>query len=231
MVNQEKVGAVIVAAGESSRMAGIDKIFALVNGVSVISRAVRNMTACSQIAVVVVVVAKKNFHLVSTMAEEEAWEKLRGICPGGKRRQDSVASGLQLLHDCQWVVIHDGARPLMSPNLITRGLQVAKSNGSAIAALRPNDTVKLIGSDGRVQTTPGRALIWLAQTPQIFRKDILDQAHKNISEDVTDDASMIEALGLPVQMFQGERQNVKITTPEDLQIAEAFLRRHAETPK
>lgn len=223
MVNQEKVGAVIVAAGESSRMAGIDKMFALVHGISVISRTFRNMAACSEVEAVVVVVNSKNIQEVIQMAEAESWEKLRGICPGGKRRQDSVAAGLELLGDCKWVVIHDGARPLMNPDLITEGLKVAKTNGNAIAAVQSKDTIKLVGCDGRVKTTPERGFFWLAQTPQIFRKDILDEAHKNIWEDVTDDASMVEALGLPVQIFKGERRNLKITTPEDLLQVEAIL--------
>ena len=157
------------------------------------------------------------------MAAEQRWDKVAEVCPGGARRQDSVARGLEKLKDCDWVVIHDGARPCVTPQLIELGLAEARKTGSAIAAVPVTDTIKTVGPDKLVTDTPQRSNLWSVQTPQIFRFDIIQAAYTKIQEDVTDDASLVEKMGFRVKAFMGAYENIKITNPQDLATAEWIL--------
>ncbi len=158
------------------------------------------------------------------LAGEHRWSKVSQCCLGGTRRQDSVKEGLRRLTDCRWVVIHDGARPLLDTNLIEKGLAEARENGAAIAAVPVKDTIKTASPDGFVQDTPQRDGLWAVQTPQVFRFDLISRAHEEIPEDVSDDAMMVEKLGHKVKLFMGSYENIKITTPEDLALAAIILR-------
>ena len=155
--------------------------------------------------------------------QEHGFDKVRRVCGGGPRRQDSVRLGVEALGPCQWVAVHDGARPLITPDLILRGLEAAGDTGAAVPALPLADTVKEAGPDTMVLRTLDRSRLWAVQTPQIFRYDLLLRAHQEVTADATDDAAMLEALGLPVRIFPGSRLNLKIATPEDLTLAEAIL--------
>jgi len=157
------------------------------------------------------------------LLREYNWAKVKAVCPGGERRQDSVAEGLKRLEDCEWVVVHDGARPCLTPELIEKGLAEAKETGAAIAAVPVKDTIKEV-EGGFVKLTPGRETLWAAQTPQVFRFELLAQAHEKISDEVSDDALMVEKLGHRVRVYPGSYTNVKVTTPEDLELAEIILR-------
>ena len=130
---------------------------------------------------------------------------------------------LRRLSDCKWVAIHDGARPLVTNRLITDGLKAAQHSGAAVPAIPVKDTIKDADKGAFIQKTLPRERLWAAQTPQIFRFDIINEAYAKISSDVTDDASMVEALGYKVKIFPGSTTNIKVTTPEDLIIAEAIL--------
>ena len=218
-----RVGAIVVAAGASSRMEGIDKTFALLGGVPMFARSVAAIEACLEVEAVVVVVAEHNMEAARETARSHGWHKVVRVCRGGARRQDSVAQGLRELPPCDWVVVHDGARPLMDSSLVARGLEAAGESGCAIAAVPCKDTVKVVGAGGSVESTPDRSGLWLVQTPQVFRRDLLEEAHREVIEDVTDDASMVERLGLPVRVFMGSPWNLKVTTPDDLLVAEALL--------
>ncbi len=118
--------------------------------------------------------------------------------------------------------MHDGARLLVNP-LISEGLEAAQETGAAVPALPITDTVKSAGPDGTVERTLDRGRLWAAQTPQVFRYDLLLRAHREITADVTDDAAMLEALGLPVKLYPGSPLNIKVTSPDDLRTAEALL--------
>ncbi len=216
-------GAIVVAAGASTRMDGVDKTFASLGGVPLIARTVAAFEACVDIGAIVLVVAERNLAAAAETARAHGWTKVVAVCPGGPRRQDSVANGLRALPDCEWVVVHDGARPLVEPPLVSRGLEAARDTGCAVAAVPSKDTVKIVGADGSVESTLDPGGVWLAQTPQVFRRELLERAHREVSEDVTDDASMVERLGLPVRVFMGSASNLKVTTPEDLLVAEALL--------
>jgi 2-C-methyl-D-erythritol 4-phosphate cytidylyltransferase len=158
------------------------------------------------------------------LCESESWRDVT-LCVGGARRQDSVRNGLDALVECDWVIVHDGARPAMDASLIERGLSMAKQHGAAIAAVPVKDTIKAVNGSMLVEKTLPRKQLWAVQTPQIFARDVLRRAHNEVSHDVTDDAAMVEAIGLPVAIFHGDYENIKVTTAEDVHLAESILRR------
>jgi 2-C-methyl-D-erythritol 4-phosphate cytidylyltransferase len=224
--NQPKVGAIIVAAGESRRMEGIDKMFATLGGEPLLTRVLDTFQKGYLIDRIILVVNGKNVEKVSRLAAENRWSKVTDVCPGGRRRQDSVAAGLQRLKDCDWVVIHDGARPLVTVDLIERGLEAAKETGAAVAAVPVTDTIKLVGGGEIVMGTPPRQNLRAVQTPQVFRVDIIKKAYQQAQGDVTDDASLAEQAGYKVKLYMGSYDNIKVTTPDDLALAEILWRKH-----
>jgi len=226
MTNQPKVGAIIVAAGESRRMDGIDKVLALLGGKPALSYVLDAFEKCDSISQIVVVVSKDNTEKCRELIAENKYSKPVEVCVGGKRRQDSVAAGLAELGKCDWVVIHDGARPLVTRELIERGLEAAKETGAAVAAVPVTDTVKIAGEDRIVRQTPPRQNLWAVQTPQVFRTDIISKAYQKAAGDVTDDASLVERLGHKVKLYMGAYDNIKITNPDDLILAGVLLKKH-----
>ena len=218
----EKVGVIIAAAGAGKRM-GQDKIFAGLLGRPLLVWAVEPFQSCDLVNQIVIVLRAKDLERGRRLLREYNWAKVKAVCPGGERRQDSVAEGLKRLEDCEWVVVHDGARPCLTPELIEKGLAEAKETGAAIAAVPVKDTIKEV-EGGFVKLTPGRETLWAAQTPQVFRFELLAQAHEKISDEVSDDALMVEKLGHRVRVYPGSYTNVKVTTPEDLELAEIILR-------
>ncbi len=224
--NQQKVGAVIAAAGESQRMGEVDKVFALLGGESILTRVVDAFQECNLIDQIVVVLSEQNLERGRQSVAEQRWSKVVDVCAGGRRRQDSVAAGLRRLSNCDWVVIHDGARPLVTVDLINRGLEAAKETGAAVAAVPVTDTIKLAGDDRIVHQTPPRQNLWAVQTPQVFRIDIITEAYSRANGDVTDDASLVEQLGYRVKLYMGAYDNIKITTPDDLALAEVLWQKH-----
>jgi 2-C-methyl-D-erythritol 4-phosphate cytidylyltransferase len=152
------------------------------------------------------------------------------IVLGGERRRDSVAAGLRVVLDCEWVVVHDGARPFVTPDLISRGLEAARLSGAAIAAVPVNDTIKAV-RDEVVVDTVDRSTLWAAQTPQVFRTALLWEAHHRTAGDTTDDAAMVEALGTAVRVYPGAYGNMKVTFPEDLDLARALAHLRSSHPE
>ena len=220
MINQQKVGAVIAAAGASQRMGGTDKLFAPLGEKLLLARVVDAFQNCQAIDQIVIVLSQANLKQGEQLTAEQKWSKLTGICPGGERRQDSVMAGLSRLKDCGWAVIHDGARPFVTQNLIEQGLEAAQETGSAIAAVPVTDTIKIAAENHLIQGTPPRQSLWAAQTPQVFRFDIINEAYRQLKYEVTDDARAVEMAGYKVKVFMGSYQNIKITNPEDLALAE-----------
>jgi 2-C-methyl-D-erythritol 4-phosphate cytidylyltransferase len=223
---KQRAGAVIVAAGKSQRMGEIDKLFALLGGKPLLVRTTQPFQQCPLIGQVVVVVSGEKEELCRRLVSGEEWSKVSDVCLGGRRRQDSVAAGLKHLRDCQWVIIHDGARPFVTVDLIERGLEAARETGAAVAAVPVKDTIKVAGDDRIVHQTPPRQNLWAIQTPQVFRIDIITEAYKKANGDVTDDASLVEQLGYKVKLYMGSYDNIKITTPEDLALAEVLWQKH-----
>ncbi|MFC2008318.1 2-C-methyl-D-erythritol 4-phosphate cytidylyltransferase [Chloroflexota bacterium] len=227
-MSKGEVGAIIVAAGRGERMGRVDKAFALLGGKPVLARVIDVFDTCKAVGQIVVVVAKKNVERCQQLVAGEEWSKVTGVCPGGKRRQDSVAAGLKQLKDCDWVVIHDGARPLVTEELIQRGLAEAMETGAAVAAVPVTDTIKVARNDDTVRETPQRDNLWAAQTPQVFRYDIIYEAYRQLTAEVTDDASLVERLGYKVKLYMGSYDNIKITTPDHLGLAQVLWQKYGK---
>ena len=160
----------------------------------------------------------------------KAYDKMRMVVAGGETRTDSVMAGLAAVSDrTQLVAVHDGARPLVTDAVICRAVSKAKKFGAAAPAVRVKDTIK-VSTDGAVEETPDRSKLYAVQTPQVFDRDLLAAALQNAKEQeiaITDDCSAVEALGMPVQLTDGDEENLKITTPLDLELAALILRRRA----
>lgn len=219
-----KVAAVIVAAGESERMDGIDKVMAPLGGRPVITHVLDTFQKSGKIDQIIVVMNAKNIEEAKKLVAQEKYTKVTDIVTGGRRRQDSVIEGLKKLKTCEWVIIHDGARPLMPADLIDKGLDAAKETGAAAPAVPVTDTIKFVkGSDIVLQTLP-RQNLRAVQTPQVFRYDVVQNTYKYTPGDYTDDAALVEKAGFKVKLFPGAINNIKITTPDDLAIAEVLLK-------
>jgi 2-C-methyl-D-erythritol 4-phosphate cytidylyltransferase len=212
--------AVIVGAGSGSRF-GADKVFAPLAGRPLLAQTVAAFEASSVVDGVVLVLRPETVQRAWALAREEGWTKLRAVTIGGARRQDSVLAGVRVAA-AEWVLVHDAARPLVTPEILARGLEAARATGAAIAALPVRDTIKRVEHD-YVVATVDRAALWAAQTPQVFRAELLERALAT-GRDVTDDAAAVEALGVSVRIFLGAERNFKVTTTADLALAEAILR-------
>jgi 2-C-methyl-D-erythritol 4-phosphate cytidylyltransferase len=223
-VAKPKVGAIVVAAGSSRRMNGVDKIVAPLGGKAVLGWSVEALQQSPLVDRIVLVNSQTNLEPVRCLVGDKKWSKVVKVCLGGLRRQDSVAAGLKSLDDCEWIIIHDGARPFLTQKLIQDGLEAARETGAAIAAVPVIDTIKLAGSDNIVIETPPRAHLWAVQTPQIFRLAMIKEAYQQAAGEVTDDAMLVEQIGYKVKLFPGSYDNIKITTPQDLDIAELLIR-------
>lgn len=226
MFENGKVGAVITAAGTSRRMGGVDKIFSLLGSHPVLACVVDVFQKCEVIDQIVVVLHRQNMERGTALVSEYGWSKVTGVCPGGGQRQESVLNGLNKLNECEWAVIHDGARPLVTIDLIEQGLEAALETGAAIAAIPVTDTIKIAGEDMIVRGTPPRHQLWSVQTPQVFRYNLILEAYREVKSEVTDDASAVERLGHKVKIFAGSYDNIKITTPDDLMLAGVLWRKY-----
>jgi 2-C-methyl-D-erythritol 4-phosphate cytidylyltransferase len=227
-VSKPRIGAIIVAAGASRRMNGVDKIMAHLGGKPVLAWSIEALQQNPEVDQIVLVNSQKNQEPVKCLVAEEKWTKVADICLGGQRRQESVAAGLKVLGPCDWVIIHDGARPLLTQDLIERGLEAARETGAAVAAVPVTDTIKLAGDDQIVIETPPRSHLWAVQTPQIFRFAIIKEAYREAIGDVTDDAALVEQTGHKVKLYMGSYDNIKITTRRDLAIAELLIKEHGK---
>jgi len=206
-------------------MKGVDKVFAAVLGRPLLWHVLKVFEESICIDKVVVVLSETNMERGVRLVQDSGFAKVVAVCRGGDRRQDSVREGLTKLGGCDWVIVHDGARPCVTPLLIEQGLEAARETGAAVAAVPANETVKIVDAKGIVVTTPSRRDVWVAQTPQVFRFDIIERAYKESSEEVTDDAMLVEALGYPVKVYMGSYDNLKVTMPEDVTLAENILGR------
>lgn len=224
MYNGQKVGAVIVAAGKGERMSGIDKIFTPLGSMPVLAHSVSVFERCELIDQIVIVLSEQSIEAGQELSLEESWSKVSDFCAGGERRQDSVRNGLELLEGCEWVLVHDGARPLLEESLITRGLEKAESAGAAVCAVPVKDTIKQTDKTGLVIRTLERENLWAVQTPQVFSYEILKDAYETADGDFTDDAALAEGAGAKVKIYMGSYDNIKITTPQDIIIAQEILK-------
>ena len=217
-------GAVIVAAGSASRMGGIDKVMAPLQGEPMVLRTVREFQNCDAICEIVVVTRPDL--ILPIMSLVQGLDKVKAVVSGGESRQESVNLGLNALSDkVKLVAVHDGARPLITWQVIDRVIRAANSYGAAAPAIPVKDTIKTVRG-GIVKETPDRKLLYAVQTPQVFDLDLLRGALKKAKEDgaeVTDDCSAVERLGMSVKIVEGDERNLKVTTPFDLAVAKMLL--------
>lgn len=217
-------GAVIVAAGNASRMGGIDKVMAPLGGEPMIVHTVRAFQNCDAIREIVVVTREDL--LIPVMSLCHDFSKVQAVVAGGDNRQASVARGIQALSPkARLVAVQDGARPLISCQVIDRTVRAAHTYGAAAPAIPVKDTVKAVAG-GVVSHTPDRSTLQAVQTPQVFDRDLLKGALKKAQRDgasITDDCSAVERLGMSVKIVEGDERNIKVTTPMDLKIAALLL--------
>ena len=222
MYSNYNVTAIILAAGSSNRMKGINKMLIPFKNEPLIVHTVRVFHNSPLIQSIVLVVSEDITHKFKELFSHNKWGKITSICVGGKRRQDSVRNGLSKSKNSKWILIHDGARPFITESTIQKGLIAAKTTGSAVAAVPLNDTIKEVEGE-LITKTLSRNKLWLIQTPQIFRYEIIKDAHEKIINSTTDDASLVEQSGKNVSVFMGSYNNIKITTPDDIKIASSMF--------
>ena len=205
----------VVAAGSSNRMEGVDKTFAPLLGRPLITHTLDRFEDFPAVSEIALVLARHSVDIGESLVRERGYCKVSRVRAGGSRRQDSVKAGLDALQPCHWVMVHDGARPGLDAALLQRGLDsvTASPDGAAIAGVPVKDTIKVVTPEGQITDTPARETLWAAQTPQIFAYDLLCHAHAQFTGNATDDAMMVEALGHQVTMFLGSYENLKVTTP------------------
>lgn len=221
------VSAVIVAAGSSSRMGGVSKQFLDLCGQPVLVHTLRAFQAATCVDEIVVVTKAQDIERICDFAERYGIKKCSRVVPGGDSRQASVACGLECLSaDAAFVAIHDGARPLITPQGIDKTIQHAFLCGACTVGTSVVDTIKKADENLCITETPDRSTLYAVQTPQVFEIERYRSALKKASEDgrnFTDDCQLLEYAGFPVTIIAGKRDNIKITTPEDMAIAKALL--------
>jgi 2-C-methyl-D-erythritol 4-phosphate cytidylyltransferase len=223
-----KAAAIIVAGGQGTRFGGtVRKQYLKLGGRPLLWWSLQAFERSAVFGAVVVVVPMSDVLAVQRRMRLWGFSKVIGVVSGGQTRRESVLHGMKALPvDCSWLAVHDAVRPLVMPEAIDAVYKGAQATGAAIAACPSKDTVKIADDRGAITSTPPRDRVWLAQTPQIFRRDILEKAHKG-SPDVaaTDDAQLVEATGVHVKLIATSAENIKVTIPIDLKVAELILQR------
>lgn len=226
----KKCTAIVLAAGQGKRMnSSIQKQFLEIKGYPVLYYSLKCFQDSPLIGEIVLVTSENAVsYCRSEIVKKYGFSKVTGIIAGGKERYDSVYAGLLACGECEYVFIHDGARPFISEEILERGLTGVQETGACVIGMPSKDTVKIADEDGFVKETPDRKNVWTIQTPQIFSYRLIRDAHESIRKKdmsaITDDAMVVEQeTGLRVRLAEGSYQNIKITTPEDLVVAESFL--------
>jgi len=224
----DNVLAVVAAAGQSRRMGeNVNKLLLPLAGRPVLSYSLTALQEAPFVKGFILVVGERELDMYRTLAEQWGCTKMIGLVKGGGTRQDSVWEGLNALPaDNRVVIVHDGARPLVTVEQFDRVVSGAMRWGAATLAVPVKDTVKEVSLEDFAIHTLNRESLWLAQTPQAFSYSLLMDAHRLARRDqriATDDAGLVEAMGVPVKIIQGSYRNIKVTTPEDLSVLEFFL--------
>ncbi len=215
------LSAIVLAAGKGRRLkSACSKPLVKINGKPALAYSLEVFDRHAEIDEIIVVSNSANRGQVSFLLRKGAYKKVKALVLGGRRRQDSVYNGLGAVDpSSRWVLIHDSARPFIESGFVTKVIRAGKQYGAALLAVRPKATIKSCGGMF-VSRTLERGSLWEAQTPQVFRKDILVEAcSKYRWQDVTDDASLVERSGAKVRIVEGNYENIKITTADDLLLA------------
>lgn len=223
-------GVIIVAAGTGSRMKkDINKQFIKLDNKEIIAYTIDKFYINDEIGDIVVVIKKdEEDYFKKNILEKYKFKNIK-IAYGGEERQDSVYNGIQKLDkNCEVVLVHDGARPFVTEEIINNSIQEAKKHNAVVVGVKVKDTIKVVGEEGNIVDTPNRKYLWSVQTPQVFKYDIITKAYENAYNENyygTDDAMLVEKIGYDVKMIEGSYDNIKITTQEDLNFGEQILRK------
>lgn len=236
MQKGKRTAAVVLAAGSGKRMgSSTKKQYMLLDGKPVVYYSLKAFQESFVDEIILVVSAGDTEYCRKEIVERYGLHKVSCITEGGKERYHSVAAGLRNAQDCDFVFIHDGARPMITQELLSRLLACVREHGACVAGMPVKDTIKIADENGSIEQTPDRRLVWMIQTPQVFEYSLIQNAYEQLLEreqeflskgiSVTDDAMVVEGLtGHKVRLVEGSYKNMKITTPEDMKIAELFCR-------
>ncbi|MBR6051328.1 MAG: 2-C-methyl-D-erythritol 4-phosphate cytidylyltransferase [Clostridia bacterium] len=221
------VSAIILAGGKSERMGGISKQLLTVGGTPVVALSALAYENCPDIGEIVVVCREDEMPIIEKLMKEYNIGKFRCAVAGGETRFDSMKNGFERVNvDADYVAVHDAARCLVTPEQISSVISAAMKRGAAIAASKATDTIKIADKNGVITSTVDRSSAWNAQTPQVIKKAMLDvgiYVPRENGFSVTDDAMLVETLGFKVAVFDCGYENIKITTPKDVAVAEAII--------
>ena len=230
MYKNNYVSVIIAAAGMSNRMGSkMNKQFIAIDGKPILAHTIEKFEKSRFVDEIILVLKEEEIEYCrKEIVKKYKFNKVANIIRGGKERQDSVYNGILALDErTSIVLIHDGARPFVKNNNIEDGIKGVIKDGACVIGVPVKDTIKVIGEDGTIDNTPRRSMLWAAQTPQCFFKDLLIRGYEKAIEDKflgTDDSSIVERLGYEVKMIMGSYENIKITTPEDLILAESLFK-------
>ncbi|KKY00769.1 2-C-methyl-D-erythritol 4-phosphate cytidylyltransferase [Paraclostridium benzoelyticum] len=222
-------GVVIVAAGTGSRMKkDINKQFIKLNNKEIVAHTIDKFYNNENIDDIVVVIRKDEEEYFNKNIKEKYGFTNIKVAHGGNERQDSVFNGIKMLKkECDVVLIHDGARPFVTDDIIKRSIDEANEYNAIVVGVKVKDTIKVVSDNGNIVDTPNRSYLWAVQTPQVFKYDIITKAYEDACNNNyygTDDAMLVERIGYNVKMIEGSYNNIKITTQEDLEFGEQILK-------
>lgn len=233
-MGMEKNVAIVLCAGRGTRMnSEVQKQYLLIKGKPVVFYSLYAFEKCPFIDEIVLVTGKEEIdYCRQEIVEKYGLKKVKSIVAGGKERYHSVFEGLKAIESCDYVYIHDGARPFIDQELLQRACDSVHIHKACVVGMPVKDTIKIISPDSFAEHTPDRSTLWMVQTPQVFQYHLVLEAYKNIMQNpgvqVTDDAMVVEKMGqTKIKLVEGSYKNIKITTPEDLEIAEIFLKDNA----
>lgn len=230
----EKSVAIILAAGRGKRMqAEVAKQFLLLQGEPILYHTLKAFEA-SCVDEIILVTGKDDLEIVKEIVDRGGFCKVAAVTIGGAERYDSVYEGLKCVKDAKYVLVHDGARPLISTEMIQRNIEALKTDKAVVTAVPSKDTIKISDEKGYVQDTPNRKFVWNIQTPQSFHTSLIKEAYEKMylerenllsaGINITDDAMVVETfMNVPIKLILGDYRNIKITTPEDLCVAEGLM--------
>lgn len=233
-----KTCAIVLAAGQGKRMnSNVAKQYLIIKDKPVLYYSLAAFEESIVDEIILVTGAGEEEFCQKEIVEKYNLKKVKKIVIGGKERYHSVANGLAMCEDCDIVLIHDGARPFLEQEIIKRCIHAAEEVGACVAGMPVKDTIKIASEDGFVASTPNRNYVWTVQTPQTFKFDLIEQAYKKLLEEeeiliekgvnITDDAMVVEYYnGQKIRLVEGSYKNIKITTPEDLQVSEKFFEKN-----
>lgn len=222
-------GVVIVAAGTGSRMKkDINKQFIKLKNKEIVAHTIEKFYNSENIDDIVVVIREDEEEYFNKNIKEKYGFTNIKVAHGGNERQDSVFNGIKMLKkECDVVLIHDGARPFVTDDIIKRSINKANEHNAIVVGVKVKDTIKVVSDNGNIVDTPNRSYLWAVQTPQVFKYDIITKAYEDAYNNNyygTDDAMLVERIGYNVKIIEGSYNNIKITTQEDLEFGEQILK-------